>query len=192
MRIVLVSVATILSFSGVALGQEYAPAYRYAPNHSLAIKDGSLRGYIVVQNESVKPPSERNARSTKPPIEIKKISEPVSPKQNWASEGQASPQKTLETFLWALREQDAESIRDCCIEPDKAVGDSPSGRFTKLSRVIDAYQPLAIRIHDSQTVDLKFCLAIQEKGKILLSHRLLLVDDKWRLDLSSSTQEANW
>lgn len=123
---------------------------------------------------------------------VERLNEPMIPKRKWKMAGQATPQKTLETFMWAIRDQNEERFRACLSVPDEV--ELPTIEdFEKLSDAVYAIQSLALRnVGKPGNVDLKFRWAILGEGKTVLTHRFKLVDKAWKIDMSANTYDADW
>lgn len=123
---------------------------------------------------------------------IVKLSQKMSPKPQWKRAGFRTPQKTAETFMWALREHDSDCIRSCFSDPDKMepIEFQNEEDLKEAGGVASGLQFLAIRKVNERTVDLKF--SVVGWGDAPLSHRLKKVGDAWKLDSSSSTVNADW
>jgi len=126
-----------------------------------------------------------------PTTKSEKLFESMLPKPQWKRAGFSTPQKTAETFMWALRERDAVCIRSCFNDPKKVEAIELQSKESKeVGDAASGLQSLAIRRIDERTVDLKFRVA--GWGKKPFSHRFKKVSEAWKIDSSSNTLEANW
>lgn len=124
------------------------------------------------------------------PTEIKILSEPVYAKRTWTHRGFATPQQTLATYVWAIRELDLECVRECIEAPNDA--DVTLTFIKSANKVGYGYQPLAKRIVDGNTVDLKVRLAVVGQGKTIVTFRFCRVGEVWKINNSSESLGSDW
>lgn len=125
------------------------------------------------------------------PAKITQLSEEPISTADLKREGFATPQTTARTFMWSLRERDADSLRTCFTTPSKMEPvDFNDESLKEASERANGFQAMAIRTIDDSTVDLKF--RVVGWGDKPFSHRLKRVGDAWKLDSDSNTTEPNW
>lgn len=110
---------------------------------------------------------------------------------SWRNVGFDTPQATLQTFMWALREQKLDVITACFDDPDK-IDHTPEAQRYRLqqTKTAKSYRAVAIRNVDEITADLKF--EVPGWSVATLSHRLKKTKDGWKFVADSEVSEATW
>lgn len=123
--------------------------------------------------------------------EIKKLAEPAIAQKDWSRAGLKSPQKTLETFMWAIREQDEDAFKECLATTGES--ELPTSKdFRKLGDVVEIQSTALRSTGNPKLIELKFCWKTKDNATHTLAHRFKFVGTEWKLDLSANTYEANW
>jgi hypothetical protein len=109
---------------------------------------------------------------------------------SWRNVGFDTPQATLQTFMWALREQRLDVIKACFDYPDKI--DTPEAQRHRLqqTKAAKSLRALAIKNVDEITADLKF--EVPGWSVATLSHRLKKTKEGWKFVADSEVSEAKW
>lgn len=110
---------------------------------------------------------------------------------SWRNVGLSTPQATLQTFMWALREQKIDVIKACFDYPDK-VEDTPEAQRHRLqqTQAAKSFRAVAIKNVDEITADLKF--EVPGWSVATLSHRLKKTKEGWKFVADSEVSEAKW
>jgi len=125
---------------------------------------------------------------------VTETNEPIHLRANWHDAGYSTPQNTAMTFAWALREKKTDKFLKCY---DKPLHNGEAGFEAEdmkyLSDSLLSVQPLAYRIIDDRTVDLKSTWRVKglEKEQTF-SHRMTFVDGMWKFMTSENSQEVDW
>ena len=142
-------------------------------------------------------PAPRTAMSQSPEIEkeaaskIQVLPEKQLESSSWRNVGFDTPQATLQTFMWALREQKLDVIKACFDYPDK-IDATPESQRHRLQQTKTAknFRALAIKNVDEITADLKF--EVPGWSVATLSHRLKKTKEGWKFVADSEVSEAKW
>ena len=134
---------------------------------------------------SQSPGTEKEAAS-----KIQVLPEKQLESSSWRNVGFDTPQATLQTFMWALREQKLDVIKACFDYPDKI--DTPEAQRYRLqqAKTAKSFRALAIKNVDEITADLKF--EVPGWSVATLSHRLTKTTEGWKFVADSGVSEANW
>lgn len=109
----------------------------------------------------------------------------------WRNVGFDTPQATLQTFMWALREQKLDVIKACFDYPDKTDNTLEAQRYRlQQAKTAKSFRALAIKNVDEITADLKF--EVPGWSVATLSHRLTKTPEGWKFVADSGVSEANW
>jgi hypothetical protein len=134
----------------------------------------------------------QTARGTKSQsADIQQLNEGKIAAADWKKVGFASPQDTAQTFMWAMRERDFDTIKQCFHNPEKM--DDPCSDKESIDRAGAAakgHKVLALKRVDQATVELKFI--VEGWGETPMVHRLKKTEAGWKLDGDSSTYDADW
>ena len=110
---------------------------------------------------------------------------------SWRNVGFDTPQATLQSFMWALREQKLDVIKVCFDHPEKT--DTPEDQLHRLKQAkatAKSFRALAIKNVDETTADLKF--EVPGWSVATLTHRLKKTKAGWKFDADSEVSEAKW
>ncbi|MFN7843637.1 MAG: hypothetical protein ACK5YR_11550 [Pirellula sp.] len=112
--------------------------------------------------------------------------------ESWRNVGFDTPQATLQTFMWAVREQKPDVIGKACLDsPDKTNNPEAQRQWLKHAKATaTSFRALAIRNVDETTVDLKF--EIPGWSVAILSQKMKKTKAGWKLDADSGVSEATW
>jgi hypothetical protein len=122
--------------------------------------------------------------------DIQQLNEGKIAAADWKKVGFASPQDTAQTFMWAMRERDFDTIKQCFHNPESIDPCSDKEDLDRARAAATGHKVLALRRIDPTTVDLKF--RVEGWGETPLVHRLKKTDAGWKLDGDSSTHDADW
>lgn len=113
---------------------------------------------------------------------------------DWKNAGFETPQATAQTFLWAMRERNANVVKECFDAPDKIDINSFEDDPDETPTAAKSLRALAIRRVDERTVDLKFEVTGCQTPSLVhtLVHRLKKTETGWKLEADSNTHEADW
>lgn len=129
----------------------------------------------------------------KPKVDDKKfiLNESSVSKPDWKNVGFNTPQATVQTFMWAMREKNLKVIRTCFDAPEKMeTSETELQDLEKAGSAAEGFHALAIRRVDNGSVELKF--EVSGWGNKPMVHKLRSIDGKWKLDTSSNTKIASW
>ena len=121
---------------------------------------------------------------------IRVLAEKQQEAASWRNVGLDTPQATLQTFMWAIREQRLDVIKSCFDYPDKI--DTPEARRHHLqqSKTAKSFRALAVKNVDEVTAELKF--EVPGWSVATLSHRLKKTKEGWKFVYDSEVSEAKW
>lgn len=142
-------------------------------------------------------PAPRTAMSQSPGTEreaaskIQVLPEKQLESSSWRNVGFDNPHATLQTFMWALREQKLDIIKACFDCSDK-IDTTPEAQRYRLqqTKTAKSFRALAIRNVDESTADLKF--EVPGWSVATLSHRMKKTKDGWKFAFDSEVSEAKW
>jgi hypothetical protein len=111
---------------------------------------------------------------------------------SWRYVGFDTPSATLQTFMWAVREQKLDVINKACLDSPIKTDNSKSQRqWLQTARVTaTSFRALEIRTVDETTVDLKF--EVPGWSVATLSQRMKKTKAGWKFDADSGVSEATW
>ena len=118
---------------------------------------------------------------------IRTLNEEPLKASDWKNVGFEKPQNTAQTFMWAIRERDWETINNSLTVPEK---EPNTDGLEEARKIATGFRSLAIRQVDENTVDLKFVVSGWPTPP--LSHRLKHTEAGWKFDVDSNTYEAKW
>lgn len=131
------------------------------------------------------------AEEPKYKTKITALKEDLLPKKDWKNAGFEDVQATTQTFLWATREGDVETVLKCFDNDlERKLTDSDTARMKQAADAATGYQPLAIRTINKDRVELKFKVAGWQEEPFVQQFKR--VGKRWRIDSSSSTTTAEW
>jgi hypothetical protein len=110
---------------------------------------------------------------------------------SWRNVGLDTPQATLQTFMWATREQKIDVIKACFDYPDK-IDTTPEAQHhrSQQTKAAKSFRALAIKNVDEMTAELKF--EVPGWSVATLSHRLTKTKEGWKFVADSEVSEAKW
>ncbi len=140
----------------------------------------------------------RTAMSQSPATEKEEASkihvlpERILEAKSWRNIGFDTPQATLQTFLWAVREQKPDVISKACLDsPDKINNPEAQRQWLQHAKVnATSFRALAIRNVDETTVDLKF--EVPGWSVAILSQKMKKTKAGWKFDADTGVSEATW
>lgn len=115
------------------------------------------------------------------------IQSDVIEKIDWKNCGFQTPQDTVQTWMWATREENVGLLLTCfdSLEGLGPFTEEDRDRMKEVGAAATGFQPLEIREIDEDEVELKFRGTGFEDAVYL--QKLKRVDGKWKLDSSSNT-----
>lgn len=112
-------------------------------------------------------------------------------KSRWKNAGFETPQATLQTFLWAMREGDWKIIASCSDSPGTIKpSEADLERQKKGAEAATGYLAMAIRAIEHGAVELKFQVTGWSTSPLV--HKMKRIGGEWKFDTSSSTIDAAW